>query len=233
MGFSHANTATNGQPVVTAYLNYLARHQATATRLATKLCERFVSDTAPPALVTRLANIYLNNDTAIVPVLKELFTCDEFWNSQGAKIRRPYEDLIATVRTLGHQLLPASRSANARRDGVEALYWTVSEMRQAPLRWELPTGYPDEATAWRAADIAPSRLNSHRNIAETWWPSDDDLAVTAPGSFVPNPLPANYGDLVDRVAIRLVYNPATNCTPKRRARLLGRPSRRRSALITR
>lgn len=207
MGFSHANASSDGRAVVTAYLSHLAHHQRTATRLATKLCERFVSDTPPAGLVSRLANIYLNNDTAIVPVLRELFTSNEFWTSQGVKIRRPYEDLVATVRTLGHQILPASRGASARRHGVQALYWTAAEMRQPPLQWGLPTGYPDEASAWRSADIAVSRFNSHRNIAETWWPGSDDLAVVPPATFLPNPLPANYGDLVDRVAIRLVYNP--------------------------
>ena len=71
LGFSHANgSAAGGQQVAEQYLSYLAHHPATARHLATKLAIRFVSDTPPSALIDRLAQIYLDNDTAIVPVLQ-------------------------------------------------------------------------------------------------------------------------------------------------------------------
>src|SRR3954452_10744917 len=52
MGFSHPNsTAAGGEAAGDAFLTYLARHPKTATRLAQKLCTRFVSDTPTPSLV--------------------------------------------------------------------------------------------------------------------------------------------------------------------------------------
>jgi uncharacterized protein (DUF1800 family) len=56
MGFSHANSsALAGEAVAVAYLRYLARHPATARRIARKLAVRFVSDAPPETLVSRLA----------------------------------------------------------------------------------------------------------------------------------------------------------------------------------
>ena len=51
-------------------------------------------------MVSRLADVYQANDTAIVPVLRALFTSREFPYSSGLKVRRPYEDLIAGLRAL-------------------------------------------------------------------------------------------------------------------------------------
>ena len=52
MGWSHANASEKkGYDVALKYIDYLAHHPSTATRIATKLCQRFVSDVPPPALV--------------------------------------------------------------------------------------------------------------------------------------------------------------------------------------
>ncbi|MFX8828986.1 DUF1800 family protein, partial [Acinetobacter baumannii] len=69
----------------------------------------------------------------------------------GGKVRRPYEDLIATARTLGFSLLPATHAAENRRKGPESLYWLADSLQQAPLAWPQPNGYPDVATSWTAA----------------------------------------------------------------------------------
>ncbi len=73
MGFSHPNsTAAGGEAAGDAYLTYLARHPKTASRLAQKLCVRFVSDTPTPSLVAEIAQAYLDNDTRILPMLSVL-----------------------------------------------------------------------------------------------------------------------------------------------------------------
>ena len=45
-------------------LRDLARHPATARFVATKLARHFVADEPPPALVDRLAAVYLKSDGA-------------------------------------------------------------------------------------------------------------------------------------------------------------------------
>ena len=59
LGFSHANTSTDGRAATTAYLKYLARHPATAQRLAERLCVRFVNDHPSTGLVDTVRKAYL------------------------------------------------------------------------------------------------------------------------------------------------------------------------------
>jgi uncharacterized protein (DUF1800 family) len=61
-------------------INALSIHPETARRLATKLYGFFISETAPPDpnLINDLATTYLQNGTAIKPVLQRLFTSPQF-----------------------------------------------------------------------------------------------------------------------------------------------------------
>jgi uncharacterized protein (DUF1800 family) len=206
LGFTHANASANGEAVAASYLDYLAHHPLTARRLARKLCLRFVSDSPPDELVDDLANTYLTNDTAIRPVLEKLFASKAFWDSRGQKIRRPMESIVATMRTMGHELLPASSGNDAVRKGVQALYWMTNDLQQAPLGWTLPTGYPDVASEWAAADMTLGKINAYRSIAEGWWPNQAKLTIAKPQTLLPSPLPATttYGRLIDILSVRLV-----------------------------
>ncbi|HYF74321.1 MAG TPA: DUF1800 domain-containing protein, partial [Nocardioides sp.] len=89
MGFSHPNADADGQAVTREYLTYLARHPATAQRIARKLAVKFVSDDPPAELVERLAKVYLDHDTAIPPVLRALVASSAFTSAVGAKVRDP------------------------------------------------------------------------------------------------------------------------------------------------
>jgi uncharacterized protein (DUF1800 family) len=194
LGFRSDNT---GPADALRFADHLARHPETARRIATKLCVRFVADEAPPTLVTRLAKVYLDNDTAITPVLRALFTSAEFAASVGQKTRTPFEDLIATIRTLG--IGPEKSGTKA----LDALYNGLVKAGNAPFRWPTPDGFPDVAAAWQSPSAFLMRCNNHLNLAAGWYPSQltrpDDLLR----SLVPV-LPATYGALVDALATRLV-----------------------------
>lgn len=197
MSWRSKNRRRDGQDVGLDYVDYLARHPSTARHLATKLARRFVSDDPPRALVESLAEVYLDNGTAITPVLRALFRSKTFETSVGEKVRRPLEDLAATVRTLG-----VGPDANGT-DGLIGLYWMVEGLGQAPLAWSQPDGYPDVADAWRSAGGMLSRWNSHMSLAAHWWP--EDLQAPKLGALVPKPLPNTHGALVDALARRLVF----------------------------
>lgn len=202
LGFTHPNNRRDGRAVASAYLRYLAHHPSTARNIARKLAMRFVSDSPSDALVSRLAAVYLAHDTAIAPMLRTLFASSEFRESRGQKVRRPYDDLIATLRTLNYRLLPASAGPVARRSGPEALYWTASSLGQAPLAWPAPNGYPDVAAAWASAGGLLDRWNMHQGLAGGWWPAKDRIVVPNLASLVPRHL-STYGALVDDLATRL------------------------------
>jgi uncharacterized protein (DUF1800 family) len=197
LGFQHPNsTAAGGKDVAIAYLRYLARHPATAASIVRKLAVRFVSDSPPATLLAALKATYLKHDTAIVPVLRQLFSSAQFAASAGRKIRRPYEDLVAAVRVLG--LRPDTKGTV----GIQALYWTLLDMGQAPMAWSPPNGYPDVALAWQSAAGTLARWNAHLSIAGRWWPNT--LTGPALSTMVPKKLPATHGEMIDVLSKRLL-----------------------------
>jgi len=202
LGWSNANSSTDGRPAVESLLLYLARHPKTAERIATRLVQRFVSDAPSPALVARLATTYLANDTDIRPVIRQLFLSREFAASYERKVKRPMEDVISTIRILGHTP-KATGTLDERRKGVRALYWQMQSLRQAPLDWPQPNGYPDTAIAWQSADGALGRWNNHQSLAAGWWPNSSIINVPTPQSLLPAVLPTTAGALVDALSRRL------------------------------
>ncbi|GIF03339.1 DUF1800 domain-containing protein [Actinoplanes siamensis] len=197
LGFRHANTAGDGESAALAFLDHLARHPATAKTIARKLGVRFVADEPPAALVARLAQVYLDNDTAIVPVLRALFASPEFAASTGRKVRTPFEDLIAAVRALG--LRPEVSGVK----GLDALYEVLVQAGNAPFRWTPPNGYPDTAAPWASPSAFLLRCNLHLNLAAGWYPKQLTRPADLLRSLVPA-LPATYGGLVDALAVRLI-----------------------------
>ena len=198
MGFTHSNsTQVGGLAVARASLDHLAHHPATAHRLAWKLACHFVSDDPPAALVTRLAGIYLAQDTAIAPVLRALLTSPEFANAVGAKTRRPFEQVVATARVLELGPEPAPST-----DAVRALVYMSGDAGQAPLSWTFPTGYPDVAAAWLSTATTLSRWNSIMNIVANWWPTTLARPNLAEMLFH-GITPATHGAAVDTIALRL------------------------------
>ncbi|MGI5242773.1 DUF1800 domain-containing protein [Dactylosporangium sp. CA-139066] len=200
LGWRHDNaTAGGGEAAALAFADMLAAHPATAERIARKLCVRFVSDDPPAALVSRLSQVYLQQNTAIVPVLRALFTSAEFAAANGAKLRTPLEDLAATVRVLGI-------GPSADMTAVRGLYNYLADMGHAPLRWAPPNGYPDVAAAWAAPSGLLIRWNAHLNLAAGWYPKQLTRPVSTLAYLVPS-LPATHGALVDQLATRLVGQP--------------------------
>ena len=213
MGWHAANgDEDKGYDVALKYVDYLAHHRSTAERIAYKLIQRFVQDVPPKALVDTLADVYLRNDTAIVPVLRTLFDSSAFKHSVGRKVRRPFQDVTATIRTLGIGI----KKTNEGEDGLQALVWMIEGLGDVPLGWIPPNGYPDYADAWRSAGITLGRWNMHTSMAQGWWPAS---MLEVPESWVRrllgSKLPKTWGAVVDTLAKRLVYRPLS--TAHRRA----------------
>jgi uncharacterized protein (DUF1800 family) len=196
LGFSDANTtAARGEAVGDAYLTYLAHHPATATRLARKLCLRYVSDTPSDSLIAQVAQVYLANDTAILPTIYAILRSDEFWAARGAKTRRPAENAMATVRAAGIQPGTDLRSA------LDPLRWYLYLMGNDVLGYGPPPGYPDVAAAWRSAGNLILTWNVHRALIQNWWTAWSAVSSTA---LLGGQTPATSGAAIDLLAQRLV-----------------------------
>jgi uncharacterized protein (DUF1800 family) len=212
LGFTHENKkAGEGMTVGDRYLTYLSTHPATAKRIAHKLARRFVCDDPPQTLVDRLAQSYLDNGTAIVPMLRTLFSSVEFWMSTGLKTRRPAENIVATARIAG--VKPGPKTA----EGVDGLYWMANQLGHAPLNWGPPDGYPDVADAWGSAHATLGGWNVHRAIVQGW---HRGLEYPNPESFV-GLKPKKVGEYLDTLSQRLVHQKMQSSHRKALLKFLG------------
>jgi uncharacterized protein (DUF1800 family) len=130
-------------------LDLLARHPATAQRLARKLAVRFVADAPPPALVDHLAAVWAESAGDVRQVLRALVAAPEFWapETRGAKIKSPLELALSAVRALGAEVARP-------RDLVD---W-VRRMGQPLYAYPVPSGFPDDPRSWVNAGALLTRM---------------------------------------------------------------------------
>ena len=135
-------TAATSVSHIDAFLVHLARHPATARRIATKLALRFAGDAPPPRLVDDLAAAYLANDTAIAPVLRTLFAHPDFLAARGTKFRRPLDWFAAACRAVGATTTVGTTAS------TDLLAYAATTLGQIPFGWPAPNGFPDVEGAW-------------------------------------------------------------------------------------
>lgn len=168
MGFRHDNGAADGRAVVEAYLAYLARHPLTAQRIARKLAVKFIGDAPSDSLVRYLAQVYLDHDTAIAPVLRALIRTKAFLAASGQKVRDPAEDVVATYRALGVKV----RAPRATDDGAaaEAILWQANSIGAVPHDWPRPDGQPIDNESWSSPARLLASFEVHWVMSGGWWP---------------------------------------------------------------
>ncbi|MFL6286846.1 MAG: DUF1800 domain-containing protein [Actinomycetes bacterium] len=191
-------TRAGGEDLAIRYLKHLASHPSTARHICRKLWFRFISDEPDENFVDELAAVYLSNDTAIEPVLRHLFASAAFHDSVGQKLRRPFEDVIATLRLLRYR-----PEAGSGTDGLRSLHWMMSEIGHAPFAWPLVDGYPDDAISWLSAGSTLNRWNRHYSLAAHW--AADDLPQPPLRSLLPDHLPKTWGAMLDALSRQLVF----------------------------
>lgn len=205
LGFSHPNGSADGREVTRAMLRYLARHPATARHLAHKLAVKFVSDDPPARLVRRLADVYRDHDTRIVPVLRTLVRSPEFREAAGSKLRDPVEDVVATYRALGVGFRPPGGG----RVATEAIVWQTGSLGMQVGDWPRPDGAPLDNAPWATTLRALGSANLHYTVAHGWWPNAESGAVHRPArAWVPR-LPVRFDTLVDHLSRVLLGRPAS------------------------
>jgi uncharacterized protein (DUF1800 family) len=207
LGFTHPNSSADGRAVAEAYLTYLAHHPDTARRLAKKLAIRFVSDAPSEALVSQLAQVYLDNQTAIVPVLQALVASPEFLASAGAKVRTPTDDVVATYRALDVAVGPPTSPDST----ANSILWQASNVGQTPFEWARPDGQPEGGAAWSSASRFLASLELHYTMSGGWWPTRD-AAYHPVSSWVPltGTDSMRFDALVEHLSRRLLSRSASS-----------------------
>jgi uncharacterized protein (DUF1800 family) len=120
-----------------ALLTDLARHPATAEHVALKLARHFVSDEPPPALTERLAKSFRDTEGDLKELAKVLVSAPEAWDSVAAKLKRPAEWIVGSLRATGVVPQKIRQITQAQRLLGEPLW-------NPPA----PKGFSDENGAW-------------------------------------------------------------------------------------
>ncbi|GAB3708010.1 hypothetical protein GCM10028815_21430 [Mariniluteicoccus flavus] len=202
MDFSDANAdAAQGEALLARYVTHLARHRATAKRLATRLARRFVADVPPAALVDRLAATYLANDTRIAPVLRELFASPEFAASVGQKWRRPQEAMNGMLRAVKPADLVPLKDPRAEPWGtMNHQLWLLGLGYHQPRSWPFVDGFPDTADAWVTTNILRGTWNAAEAIAGAW---NDEIKIPPLSQTFPLRVGEKVADAVRRLTLEL------------------------------
>ena len=134
-------------------IDILAYHAATADFICGKLARRIFGDTPPQAVIDRAVNAWKANQTApdqIARVLRAiLLDGDEAMTAPVAKVRRPYERLIALARTTD-MVVNAMTNMNTLLD----------PLNDGLFAWQAPDGRPDANSYWLATGSTIATWNN-------------------------------------------------------------------------
>ncbi len=146
----HRIPAGGGEQDGLTVIDILAHHPSTAKFISFELARHFVADNPPPALVDRMARVFLKTDGDLREVMDTMFKSPEFF-SEGAfetRIKSPLEMVVSTVRAM-----------NADVTDTFTLVQRISEMGE-PLYGKVePNGYPDSGEAWLSTAGMITRMN--------------------------------------------------------------------------
>src|SRR5207249_732034 len=137
-------------------LDIVARHPSTARFITTKLARRFVSDSAPPALVDRCASVFTRSDGDIRETVRCVITSPEFFSRAAyrAKVKTPFEVVASALRAVG-----------AQPDTTPRTVQVVARLGQPIFGRQTPDGWPDRGDAWMNTGAILNRINFGLSLA--------------------------------------------------------------------
>ncbi len=182
----HVIPANGGEKDGEMVLDILASSPACAHFISKELCQRFVSDDPPEALVTRVAAVFTRTDGDLRKVTEAILTSPEFLSpsSFGNKIKSPLEFAVSAVRATESSLEPPSAAGAQGRFGVlrksvegaavlgrnraaevmsgrkrQSLNWHIYDLGEPLFACTPPTGYKEVSKSWVSPGALIERLN--------------------------------------------------------------------------
>ena len=153
--------AAAGPDLLTRYVEYLAHHEATAKRLATRIARRFIADDPSQAVVEHIAKAYLDNDTRIAPAVRAALTHPDFAASVGRKWRRPLELIMTIARAASVTDYTPRGRVDGGEPGNQGLYgWLIQSAGHEPRMYASVDGYPDTAEYWMSTSLLMNQWNA-------------------------------------------------------------------------
>ncbi len=147
-------------------LAFLAGHHATARFISTKLLRHFVADHPPPAAIRAITRVFYESGGNLAEVSAALVDLDVAWTDPLTKVKTPYDLVVSTLRTMGHQ-------------GIEphTLMRSLRELGQQAYRARTPAGWSDRAEDWIVRDALIRRIDWAREVASRAPRTIDPLAL--------------------------------------------------------
>jgi uncharacterized protein (DUF1800 family) len=182
------------EPVL-ALLTDLAARPETAGHVARKLAVHFVADSPDPALVAAMTRAYAESGGDLAAVCGAMVEHPAAWGQPLAKVRQPFEFILAALRALGVDgaAVMAMPSGPFRQRLVLPLALMGQPWQQPPG----PDGWPEAAEAW----ITPQLLAQRVDWAMAA-PARLVRALPDPASVLPRALGAGADERVAWAAAR-------------------------------
>jgi uncharacterized protein (DUF1800 family) len=234
-----SGTAGGGESDGNQVLDLLARHPSTARFISRKLCQRFVADDPPAALVEKAAEVFESTDGDLRAVVEAIVTSDAFYapSAARAKIKSPFEYAASAVRATGAEFtgrgwgpfgkLSYVGEAGAllgndpkpSREKKKSLIRHVHDMGQPLFAHAAPQGYPEASAKW----VSPGALIDRMNFAVALAQDRDVTDVKADArKLVGRDVDAtDTGAVVDRLAEAILHQPLSAATRRTLLRTLG------------
>ena len=153
LGRSFANQGeAEGQEAI----RLLARHPATAQRIATRLATFFVADQPPPALVERLGKTFLATQGDMRAVMQVLVAAPEFWAAGNTLFKTPLDFACSALTAAG--------GVKDQRDIGQTLGF-LAQAGQPMHGWQTPDGYKTDAATWLAPEALTRRADFAMGVA--------------------------------------------------------------------
>jgi len=168
-------------------LDLLAVHPSTARFIARKLAQKFVMDSPPPALVERVAQVFLRTGGDLTATYRALFESPEFWSdaARGSKVKTPLEFTVSAVRALG-----------GTTAGDVPMVQALNRMGQPLYRAQPPTGWAEVSQPWVNPGALVARIDFGLKLA----------AGRLTGTEVPlPPVDGPPEEVVDRTARAILH----------------------------
>jgi uncharacterized protein (DUF1800 family) len=163
-------------------LDILCSSPACAKFISRELCQRFVGDEPPEALVTRIAGVFTQTGGDLRAVTGAILTSPEFLSPSdyNTKIKSPLEFAVSAVRASESTVTPrlpepwgtivpttegaavlgrpeaADRLSKAKK---QSLNWHVVELGEPLFACTPPTGYGENSKKWVSPGALIERLN--------------------------------------------------------------------------
>ncbi|MBR0673552.1 DUF1800 domain-containing protein, partial [Neoroseomonas soli] len=128
-------------------LAWLGRHEATHRHIATKLVRHFVADDPPPEAVEAIFAVLRETEGDLGAASRALVRLPQAWSMPLAKLRAPYDYVIAVLRAL-----------EAPPEAAERAFGTLQFLGQPLWNARAPNGWPDVASEWAAPESMIRRV---------------------------------------------------------------------------